>query len=129
MQSFFQPTASQNASNDPPSRVNAVASSDPPDVGDGFTSEERVVHHPSAVEKSWNPPQEYDEVEIKDLVPGPGCRTFMGRIANFFDQPTQSKRPRAARGCVKIIVKDDSGAITVSFLYDTKTRETRVAGD
>lgn len=82
--------------------------------GDGFTQSERYVETRAPEEdKSWVPQQEYTDMDIADLVPGPGCRTFMGRIVNFFDQPNSSKMPRAAKGCVKMVVKDDTGVISV----------------
>lgn len=67
--------------------------------------------HPSA--ENWIPAREYDETDIGSLIPGPQCVTFIGRVANFYDQSTPSKMPQAAKGCVKIIVKDDTGALTV----------------
>lgn len=72
-----------------------------------------VVLHP-VIDESWVPVQEYEELEIANLVPGPKCVSFQGRVANFYDQNTPSKRPKAAKGYVKIVVKDDSGALTVS---------------
>ena len=37
----------------------------------------------------------------------------MGRIVNFYDQAMNSKMPQAAKGCLKIVVKDDTGAFGV----------------
>ncbi|KAF2104784.1 hypothetical protein NA57DRAFT_29494 [Rhizodiscina lignyota] len=113
IQSFFQPAAPSKAAHE----ARPAAVQQPPEPGDGFTEAEKQVHRPSTIEKTWNPPQEYDDVDISDLIPGPGCRTFMGRIVNFFDQQTPSKRPRAAKGCVKMIIKDDTGALTIRLWY------------
>lgn len=83
-------------------------------VGDGFTDAEvDAVLHP-VVDENWLPAQEYDEKEIASLISGPYCATFQGRVANFYDQSAPSKKPRAAKGCLKVIVKDHTGAITVS---------------
>lgn len=83
--------------------------------GDGFNEAEvEAVLHPTVAE-NWLPSQEYDELEIASLIPGPRRVVFKGRIANFHHQATTSKRPRAAKGCVKIIVKDNTGAIMVSI--------------
>ncbi len=41
----------------------------------------------------------------------------MGRIVNFYDSPKPSKRPKAAQGCLKIILADDTGAMTVRLWY------------
>lgn len=87
----------------------------PKEPGDGFTEAEvEAVLHP-VIDESWVPAQDYEEFEIASLIPGPKCVTIQGRVANFYDQNTPSKMPRAAKGCVKIIVKDDSGALTVSI--------------
>lgn len=59
---------------------------------------------------------EYAECDIRDLYPGPQAVTFMGRIANIFDVANTPKTPRSAKGCVKLCVKDNSGAITVSCI-------------
>ena len=42
----------------------------------------------------------------------------MGRIVNFYELTNHghSKMPRSAKGCIKLVVKDDTGAITVSLL-------------
>ena len=86
----------------------------PKEPGDGFTEAEvEAVLHPT-IDESWVPSQDYEELDIANLVPGPKCVSFQGRVANFYDQNTPSKRPRAAKGCIKIVVKDDSGAVTVS---------------
>lgn len=83
-------------------------------AGDGFTAEEiEAVIHPKL--GSWVPQQKYVEVEIGSLVPGYQRMTFMGRIVNFYDQQTPSKMPNAARGCLKVVVKDGSGALVVGI--------------
>jgi hypothetical protein len=84
-------------------------------AGDGFTTDEvDAVLHPS-IDNSWTPTQDYKESDIGTLDAGPKCVTFMGRIVNFYDQATPSKRPRAAQGYIKLIVADDTGALTVSL--------------
>jgi len=81
--------------------------------GDGFTSAEvDAVLHPS-VDNSWTPTEDYAEFAIADLALGPRGITFQDRIANSYDQRTLIKKPQAAKGCVKCVVKDNSGAVTV----------------
>jgi hypothetical protein len=112
IQSFFKSSK--------PGTTQAYAQPNAPDQpkskepGDGFTEAEvDTVLHP-VIDQSWVSAQEYEEFEIANLIPGPKCVSFQGRVANFYNQNTPSKRPRAAKGCVKIIVKDGSGALTVS---------------
>ena len=80
---------------------------------DGFTSAEvDTVLRPS-INKFWTPTEDYTEMDIENLVSGPRRITFQGRIVNLYDQRTLSQKPHAAKGCMKCVVKDDSGAVTV----------------
>lgn len=107
IQSFFQPEVPPLASH--PRKQSAVCQAD---TGDGFTSSEvDATLHPTLQE--WHPRSEYTETDIGSLVPGPGCVVLTGRVVNCFDQATPSKMPQAARGCLKIIVKDDTEAFAV----------------
>ncbi|KAL2357179.1 hypothetical protein BJ546DRAFT_1024446 [Cryomyces antarcticus] len=111
VQSFFQGSSPRPS---PASKKSASSTIEP---GDGFTAEEiDAVLHPKAT-ASWTPDKDYEEVDIGSLVPGPQCVTFVGRVVNFYNQTSLSKMPRAAKGCVKVIVKDDTGALTVRLWY------------
>ena len=82
-------------------------------LNDGFTEEEiESALHPTF--HRWQPRAEYQDVDIDSLVPGPGCVAIMARIVNFYDMATPSKRPQAAKGCLRVIVKDDTGCLVVS---------------
>ena len=110
IQSFFQPEVPSSTSHTPSKRPTSKA-----DTNDGFTSPEvDNTLHPAL--HKWQPRTAYDEVDIGSLVPGPGCVTVTGRVANFYDQTMNSKMPQAAKGCLKVIVKDDTGAFAVSKL-------------
>ncbi|KAF2489649.1 hypothetical protein BU16DRAFT_575344 [Lophium mytilinum] len=113
IQSFFQVKSSPNSKeHQPPS---SSPSTTP--LGDGFSTEEvDAVLHPT-IDSAWTPTQDYEELEIGDLDAGPRCVTFIGRIVNLYDQATPSKAPKAAKGCIKLIVADDSGALTVRLWY------------
>ena len=82
-------------------------------IGDGFSTEEidRVLHPQPNTD--WQPAKHYEEVDIGDIDSGPGCIMIQGRIANILHQPNVNKKPKAAKGCIKVIVKDDTGAISV----------------
>lgn len=83
---------------------------------DGFTGDEiDSVLYPKL--HRWQPRVEYQDVDIGSLVPGPGRVALTARIVNFYDQVTPSKMPRAAKGCSKVIVKDDTGAMVVSLQF------------
>ena len=111
IQSFFSNSAVKQHSCGPSAKK---AESSSTQQGDGFTAEEvkSALQPPRA---HWSPTQDYEEADIGNLTPGPGSITFMGRIVNVYDQVTSSKRPLAAKGCLKLIVADDTGALTVSF--------------
>jgi hypothetical protein len=82
-------------------------------VGDGFTTEEleTVPYPPSA---QWSPTQDYEEADIGNLRPCCHPITFTGRIANLYDRKDSGKSERAAKGVLKLMVVDDTGAVTVS---------------
>lgn len=109
IQSFFQPEMSPSKKEN----VSGPAAA----AGDGFTAQEveTTLHRPSL--PTWHPRGTYEEIDIKTLMPGPGCVTIMGRVVNFFQLQTPSKAPHAAKGCLKLVVKDDTGALVVGFPF------------
>lgn len=108
IQSFFEKDPSPRKSQDVSCNLQA-------ELGDGFTEAEvDTALHPKL--HTWLPHVEYEHMDIGSLIPGPGCMALVGRIVNFYDQSTPSKRPQAAKGCLKVIVKDDTGAMTVMFI-------------
>lgn len=72
---------------------------------------------PLAQSLDWQPTLDYQEVSISSLQPGPQNVTLMGRIVNLYDAPKPSNRPKTAQGFVKIMVADDTGAMTVRLWY------------
>ncbi len=106
IQSFFQP---ENPAQTSPKASTASQAK----VGDGFTAYEvEATLHP--LMRKWQPRTVYNEVNIGDLVAGPGSVTVTGRVVNLYAQAMTSKVPQAAKGCVKLVVGDDSGAFNVS---------------
>jgi hypothetical protein len=102
IQSFFQPEGAK-------ARKAGIL-----EPGDGFTTGEvDAVLHPAS--RPWIPRQEYTEQNIGDVVSGPGRVTFTGRVVNLFEMQMPSKMPRAAKGFVKAILKDDTGALVVTI--------------
>ncbi|KAF1815195.1 hypothetical protein P152DRAFT_431561 [Eremomyces bilateralis CBS 781.70] len=86
----------------------------------GFTDDEINCANDPPANTAWNPQREYEEYGIGNLNSGPQCVAFMGRIVNYFDQNKSSKGQNAAKGCVKMIVRDDTGAISVKLWYAHK---------
>ena len=108
IQSFFQPEVPSAQRTQKP-----AAHHQPSNTSDGFTSSEiEAALHPSL--HKWQPRTTYNDTDIRDLVAGPGCVALMGRVVNFHNVATPSKMPRAAKGCLKLTVKDNTGAFTVS---------------
>ena len=106
IQSFFQTRASSPISH----------SGDSYTPGDGFTENEiENAVHPQ-LSNSWKPSSTYEDYEIADLLPGLKAISFSGRIANVFDLGTIHRMPRGAKGCLKLLVKDSTGTVTVSGL-------------
>lgn len=110
IQAFFSPTPTPS----PTKTLSASLTSSDTLVGDGFTEEEvKEALKPKPLEP-WHPTAAYVECDIRDLLPGQLAVSFMGRVANIFDVMTTPKTPRSAKGCLKLCIKDNGGAITVS---------------
>lgn len=56
----------------------------------------------------------YEEASLRTLAPGPRRVKISARVVNIHDQPVTGKSPKAARGCLKILVKDNNAALLVS---------------
>lgn len=85
----------------------------PAEAGDGFTPEEIQATLKTTLHK-WQPRCEYPEISISSLQPGPGCFELKGRVVNMQDEKQRSaKMPHAAKGCFKLLVRDDTGVISV----------------
>lgn len=108
IQSFFQTEVSP--------KKRPATTGPPSEAGDGFTLEEIEATLQPELHK-WHPRVHYEEVEIDSLVPGPGCVALMGRVVNFYNQAIFSKAPQAAKGCLKLVVKDDTGVLMVPFTF------------
>lgn len=105
---FFPPASSASAT-----AINTSPSRD----GDGFTQDEiNAVISPKA-DTTWRPERDYEDVDVDMLHAGPHCVCIQGRVANLYDQMSNVKKPKAAKGCIKMIVKDDTGAFTVCHFY------------
>lgn len=105
IQSFFKPEVPSVQKTQKP----AAESSD---TSHGFTSSEiEAALHPSL--HKWQPRASYNDTDIRDLVPGPKPVALMGRVVNFHHIATPSKMPQAAKGCLKLTVKDDTGVLAV----------------
>ena len=92
-----------------------MASTDPMrDVGDGFTAAEiEATLHPTTLHK-WQPSVTYHSTDINKLVPGARCVALLGRVVHIYNVQFQYKNPQAARGCLRLTVKDDTGILEVS---------------
>ena len=119
IQSFFQPEVPSAQKTQKP-----AAPHQPSDPGDGFTSSEiEAALHPTL--HQWQPRATYNDTNIGALVAGPGYVALMGRIVNFHNTTTPSNKPKAAQGCFRLTVKDDTGAFTVSTLLSINLSDNR----
>lgn len=119
IQSFFQPEVPSARRPKKPTNIETNT-----DSGDGFTAAEiSSALHPTLYE--WQPRTTYEDMDIGNLIPGPGYVALMGRVVNFYDQVMTSKMPQAAKGCLKVVVKDDTGAFAVRAHLITTVHETK----
>ena len=86
-----------------------------PAPGDGFTSEELDTSLTTAQKDDWIPSADYDEYDIDSLVPGPNRIKLVGRVVNLFESSPKAKLPTGAKGSIHLVVKDNTGAVTVSL--------------
>ena len=85
---------------------------EPIEAGDGFTEEE-LADVLDPLNRKWNPEQEYDQVNISQLVAGPQAVTFCGRIVNLNTVYGRNPKQPKASGWHYLLIKDDSAAISV----------------
>lgn len=110
---FFQPELSPGRPIPNNNSTQRPRPLDPPS-GDGFTQDELHARHTLGTYE-WTPTNEYAESRIADLRCGPARVSFVARVVNVYEQVTVSKKVRAARGVLKMLVRDDSGVISVWF--------------
>ncbi|ERF76910.1 hypothetical protein EPUS_02621 [Endocarpon pusillum Z07020] len=66
----------------------------------------------------WQPRHDYEEVSIGELAPGPRRVSFIARVVNLYDdQNVHSKKSDSAKGCLKVLMKDDSALIQTNLWY------------
>ena len=82
------------------------------DTSGGYSKEElEAALYPTL--HTWKSRNEYEQSDISSLVPGPARKALQGRVVNFYQQLTLSKKPQAAKGCLKVLIKDDTGILMV----------------
>ena len=108
IQSFFQPEV-------PTTPTPTRATNLPTATGDGLALEEVESTKPTL--HRWRPRCAYHEVDIGSLEAGPGCVMVVGRVVNMRDEKQSSNMPYAAKGHLRLIIKDDTGALSVGFFH------------
>ncbi|OAL05306.1 hypothetical protein IQ06DRAFT_361531 [Phaeosphaeriaceae sp. SRC1lsM3a] len=103
--------------------------SSPTKNGDGFTDEERqsaLQSSDAPASAQWTPSLDYEEADIGSLEPGPRNLALMGRVVNFYDFAKPSKQHKAAQGCLKIQLADNTGVLTVRLWYNNSMHSIRL---
>ncbi|KAF1350721.1 hypothetical protein BDV97DRAFT_154736 [Delphinella strobiligena] len=98
------------------STSSSAPASSSPRQGDGFTEAEINQALSTSPPGPWSPATDYQKHDIGDMIPGKDYVTFTGRIANLSTFALK-KLPRTAKGCMKIVIVDHSGTITVRLCY------------
>ncbi|KAL6709076.1 hypothetical protein ACN47E_001892 [Coniothyrium glycines] len=102
------------------SSIQSYFSSSPRKNSDSFAQDDVQSTMPSSgvvVLPQWMPSLEYEVVDLGDLQPGPRNVMLMGRIVNFYDIAKPSKSHKAAQGCLKVMLADDTGVLTMRLWY------------
>lgn len=110
IKAFFEHLPSPSRASRKPD--NLILPATPVSIGDGFTEPElRSKDSPNS--GHWQPQHDYEDVSVGELSPGPRRVSFTARVVNLYHQNVQSKMRHSARGCLKVLVKDDSALILV----------------
>jgi hypothetical protein len=105
IQSFYSREVAGPASSSSPSSSHAVP--------DGFTNLEVQRHlHPPAL-GAWQPSREYPFCPIADLRTGHERVQIRGRVVNLHHQSASPGRQPKKKGCWKLVIVDDTGAVNV----------------
>ncbi len=112
IKSFFEPV---------PLHLQSPLNGDPANLQSTTASIENGLVEPKARRSKrelspshWQPHHDYEEVSIGNLAPGPRRVSFIARVVNlYYEHKVHIKMPDAAKGCLKILVKDDSALILV----------------
>ena len=117
IQSFYLPSSSpvKPVPLPPSSGLKDLPSTD---SGDGRSPYQ--VHRTFA--RSWVPQKDYIKADISTLTPGSQSTKLTARIVNFHEHSPRAKAPYGAQGCIRFILKDDTGAITVRFSFPHAVR-------
>ncbi|CAN9287576.1 unnamed protein product [Alternaria sp. RS040] len=89
---------------------------------DGFATKEAhaaLASSEATATSAWAPAFDYEEADLGTLEPGPCKLVLMGRVVYFIDQARPSKSHKAAQGCIKVLLADDTGVLTVRIWYNT----------
>ncbi|OWY52761.1 hypothetical protein AALT_g3126 [Alternaria alternata] len=89
---------------------------------DGFATKEAhaaLASSEATATSAWAPAFDYEEADLGTLEPGPCNLVLMGRVVYFIDQARPSKSHKAAQGCIKVLLADDTGVLTVRIWYNT----------
>jgi len=70
--------------------------------------------HPTCSVASSSLPTDCRRQPIGSLAPGPVRTRFTGVVVNLFSHEIDIKSPKAAKGCMKILLRDDTSEILVS---------------
>lgn len=98
----------------PKSTEKQLAASSTIMTADGFTEKE-LSDALDPLNRKWKPEQEYEELGIGDLVPGPKAVTFIGRVVNISTVWGRSQKQPKAAGWHYLILKNNTAAISVLY--------------
>ena len=70
----------------------------------------------------WRPQHDYEDVSIGELASGRRRVSFTARVVNLSHRSVHGKMPRQAKGCLNVLVKDDSALILVCLLSSSYPR-------
>lgn len=82
-------------------------------TGNGLSPSEQQTTGPFTSD-AWHPQARLSDQGIGELVPGSRRATFTGRVVYLYDKKFESGMPKAAKGCLKLLLKDAQAVTLVA---------------
>ncbi|KAI9844705.1 MAG: hypothetical protein M1837_005447 [Sclerophora amabilis] len=113
IQSFFPRVAPRECTITVPGAASATGS-----TGSTVETVDDPKHESAKIRATY---QHYPKVQIGELDPGPPrAIALRGRIVNVSEPPSTPRKPQAAKGHLRIILQDDTGALVVRVWFATR---------
>ncbi|KAL8841516.1 MAG: hypothetical protein Q9170_000899 [Blastenia crenularia] len=97
----------------------------PTAAGDGFTSDEvEATIRPTL--HTWTSPHHFEATQVNKLVSESKPVCLVGRLVNFYEPPAPKSMPYSAKGCLKVLMRDETGVMMIKLWYSNVDYQLRL---